>query len=32
MAVGKCDSKRAEEIYLIKKLMHFIFKANKKRR
>jgi hypothetical protein len=31
MAVGKCDSKRAEEILLIKKLMQLIFKANKKR-
>jgi len=31
MAVGKCDSKPAKEIHLIKKLMHFSFKANKKR-
>jgi len=31
MAVGKCDSKPAEEILLIKKLMHFVFKANKKK-
>jgi len=31
MAVGKCDSKRAEEIHVIKNLMHFIIKANKKK-
>jgi hypothetical protein len=31
MAVGKCDSKRAGEIYFIKKLMHHLFNANKKR-
>jgi len=32
MTVGKGDLKSAEEIHLVKKLMHFISKANKKTR
>jgi len=31
VAVRKCESKYAEKIYLIKNLMHFMFKANNKR-
>jgi hypothetical protein len=31
MAVGKCQSKRAEKINLTKNLIQFIFKANNKR-
>jgi hypothetical protein len=30
MKVGKCDTKRSDDIQLIKKLMHFIYKANEK--